>query len=981
MHGRPQQDKKHVAIDDNEPFLATFEQVPVGLALMTWSGLWLRVNHRFAELLNYTPEELLQRTDQQITHAQDLPAHLDHMRQLRNGATHTFSMDKRLVRKNGTCLWVRITVSPLLMPPKGAERLVVVIEDIHERKLIEQQQATEHAVARILAEAPLSATAIPQILEAICRGYKWDWGTIWTIVPGQQTLHAEGIWHEPALDARKLEDATRQMTFAIGNGLPGQAWAENRVIIVEDIAREAGFIRHRLAHQTGLHGAACFPLHHGHEILGVMEFFCQSTVQPEKHLIDTIAVAGELVGQYFYRKRTMETIRQSEERFRSLVAATAQIVWTTCPHGWFTDESVPWCGFTGQTREQARGQGWLQALHPDDRQQAMDEWNAAVASKRLYKAEYRLRRYDGVYRHMIARGVPIIGPEGEIREWVGTCTDVTDRKQAEAFRDSQNRILELVATGKELPEVLASLIQTVEQQCQGVRGSVLMLDEDRLHLRHFIAPNLPPAYQQAVDGFMIGPNAGSCGTAAYTGKPVIVRNIQTDPRWDGGRELARTFNLVACWSQPIFSPQQQVLGTFALYPSEPRGPDPMEQQLIESAAHLAGIAIERHRAETALRNAKEAAETANRAKDHFLAVLSHELRTPLTPVLVEVAMMEEANKLSPTAREEIALIRRNVEMEARLIDDLLDLTRISRGKIDLHPEIMDVHQALQQTLSICRSDIHAKNLHITLNPDAQTHIVRADPARMQQVFWNLLKNAIKFTQDGGRITLQTRNGPPLNHNHAPSLIVEVTDTGIGIDPQIIPRLFQAFEQGERSITGRLGGLGLGLAISRAIIDLHGGKLTASSPGKNKGATFSVELSTVARKEHPTPEPIAPAQPAQKTSRVLLVEDHDDTRRVMTRLLRSFGHTVLAAASVREAVGILDREPVDVLVSDLSLPDGSGHDIMNYIKGRLPIQGLALSGLGMEEDLAHSSQSGFRRHLIKPIKPRELDDAIRQLVGS
>ncbi len=244
---------------------------------------------------------------------------------------------------------------------------------------------------------------------------------------------------------------------------------------------------------------------------------------------------------------------------------------------------------------------------------------------------------------------------------------------------------------------------------------------------------------------------------------------------------------------------------------------------------------ERRQAQLALQKAKQEAEEANRAKDQFLAMLSHELRTPLTPVLMTIASLRRQTDISDELRRDLEVLQRNVELEALLIDDLLDLTRITNGKLELRLDEVDVHVELEHALNISEADVAAKNLSVTRRFKAPKHHCWADAARLQQVFWNLVKNAVKFTAPGGEIVVQTRN------DSAHNIVVEFIDTGIGIAPELLPRIFDAFEQGGRSITGQYGGLGLGLAISKRVIDLHGGTITAHSEGTGRGARFAVTL--------------------------------------------------------------------------------------------------------------------------------------------
>ncbi|HEY8667472.1 MAG TPA: PAS domain S-box protein [Tepidisphaeraceae bacterium] len=388
---------------------------------------------------------------------------------------------------------------------------------------------------------------------------------------------------------------------------------------------------------------------------------------------------------------------------------------------------------------------------------------------------------------------------------------------------------------------------------------------------------------------------------------------------------------------------------------------------IVGVSKIARDITEQNRVRRELQEAKEAAELASRAKDDFLSVLSHELRTPLTPVLAAVSFIEHDPALSPELREDIEMIRRNIEMQARLVDDLLDVTRISRGKVQLHFEALDAHAAIRNAVSMLQSDLDAKGLALTMMLRARDFHIWGDPGRLQQVFANILGNAIKFTPSDGSITVRSSN-------EGKRLRIEITDTGVGIEPDLLPRLFRPFEQGERSITRKFGGLGLGLSIVRSLVELHHGSVSAASGGTNQGATLAVEFETVAPvrgSDHMAP---ADAE-GRKACRILLVEDHGDTREVMGRLLGSFGFVVTTAGSVREALALAERETFDLLVSDIGLPDGSGMEIMRHLKANQQIKGIALSGYGQDFDLRNSREAGFEQHLTKPVNFKILREAI------
>ncbi len=393
---------------------------------------------------------------------------------------------------------------------------------------------------------------------------------------------------------------------------------------------------------------------------------------------------------------------------------------------------------------------------------------------------------------------------------------------------------------------------------------------------------------------------------------------------------------------------------------------------------------ERHQLEENLRAAKNSAdrakgiaELANRAKDYFLAVLSHELRTPLAPVVMGVSMLQDRPDLDRQMRETLEMVRRNAEMEARLIDDLLDVTRIARGKVELHKRRVDLATVIDYAVEVCRPDIEARRLvlAVDMGPDAP-YWVEADSTRLQQVFWNLLKNAVKFTPHEGRVAIRCRLDGP---GH---VVAEVSDNGIGIDAEALPRLFRAFEQAERSLQRQFGGLGLGLAISKAMVEMHGGSIEARSEGPNKGATFRVRLPLSVGAGQPAARaPAKPSKHALGPLRILLVEDHGATAQMMRQVLSADGHQVETAGDAATALELAGRRPFDLLISDLGLPDSSGHDLMRQFRVRgYKFPGIALSGYGQEEDIQRSLEAGFAAHLTKPASRQCLADSIASVMA-
>jgi CheY-like chemotaxis protein/two-component sensor histidine kinase len=322
------------------------------------------------------------------------------------------------------------------------------------------------------------------------------------------------------------------------------------------------------------------------------------------------------------------------------------------------------------------------------------------------------------------------------------------------------------------------------------------------------------------------------------------------------------------------------------------------------------------------------------------------------------------------------MLRRNIELEARLIDDLLDLTRIAKGRIQLNNETVDVHDLLRSVQGICQSDLNAKQIRATVRLDAKHHYVHADSARMQQVFWNILRNAAKFTAERGEVEIVTSDDP------SGRVRVTIIDNGIGMSLETLDRLFRPFEQGDDDISKRYGGLGLGMAISKALLDVQDGTIEAQSEGPGTGARFTVTMPTVpALRPAPTTPTGGRAAPMQPALRILLVEDHIDTARAMSRLLRSLGHDVQTAGTVAAAVESMDGDRFNLIISDIGLPDGTGIDFIRRVRQRSDVPAIALTGFGMEDDINKCREAGFTVHLTKPVNFQKLELVVQQVATS
>ncbi len=444
--------------------------------------------------------------------------------------------------------------------------------------------------------------------------------------------------------------------------------------------------------------------------------------------------------------------------------------------------------------------------------------------------------------------------------------------------------------------------------------------------------------------------------------------------------LARELGLRSAMYAPL-SARGRLLGviTFGMAGSGRRYAA-ADLRVAEDLARQSAMAVDNARLYQEAQQARIDAEAANNAKDDFLAVLSHELRTPLTPVLLAVSALQENPATRQELRPIVEMIRHGVQLQAHLIDDLLDVTKIARGKLTLQSRLIDVHELIGRTVEICRDTIDSGKIRLVQELGSVRPWVMGDQARLHQVVWNLLKNAAKFTPAEGCVTIRTVDAGP------ETVSIEVTDTGLGIDPTVLPRIFEAFEQGESKVTRRFGGLGLGLAITRALVVAHCGTIAAESDGKGKGATFRVTLPVAPEGiPNPTRDPSLssadlPVFVAPMQHRILLVEDDPATLALLGRLLGRQGHLVEQASDCASAVAKAKSSGFDLLVSDIQLPDGTGHELLGRLNAIRPVRAIALTGFGMDHDIRQASESGFDAHLTKPIEFTQLLAAIDRVMA-
>jgi PAS domain S-box-containing protein len=700
-------------------------------------------------------------------------------------------------------------------------------------------------------------------------------------------------------------------------------------------------------------------------------------------------------------QRRQETLRQSEARFHAILENSPAVVTMKDTAGRYLMVNRRFATLFAIEESQVVGKTDFDLFPPATAEQLAASDRRVVEGGRPIEFEELVHHQDQKRTYLSVK-FPLFSADGSIMAICSKSTDITDRKHAEehrlrlarqaALRADVSMALALNETA--LATILEHCVQAQVRHLEVARAGIWTLDAAGQTLVLQASAGASPDLDAAVHRIPVG--SSLIGAIGRDHRPHWTSN-RDDPDPIDPREPWARGGMVAFAGYPLIV-EDRILGVMALAASHPFEADTLES--LAGLAELIAQGIERKRLEIERidllareRAARAEAEEANRAKDQFLAVLSHELRTPLTPILASVSALLDEPETSPEVRSVLELTHWGIELESRLIDDLLDITRIIRGRLSLHPETTDAHFLLLRAEEICRPEIEAGRITLRRELAAVEHHVDADPARLEQVYWNLIKNAVKFSPRGGTLTIRTRNQSMPRSGSATEvaeLVVEIADTGIGIEPAVLPTIFDAFTQAEAGQVRRFGGLGLGLAISRSVVEAHGGRIVATSAGKDQGATFTIHLATVPSASRGEPVPATPAsmvnsQPCPSTSqrsmlKILLVEDDGPTLKVMTRLLGKAPYVVKTANTIATALEAASEADFDLIISDIGLPDGSGLELMRQIRDRYAARGIALSGYGMEEDIRKSREAGFLAHLTKPVDFQKLQVAIAQVLS-
>ncbi|WP_239700530.1 ATP-binding protein [Massilia sp. 9096] len=724
------------------------------------------------------------------------------------------------------------------------------------------------------------------------------------------------------------------------------------------------------------------------------------------------------------RKSAEDTLRQSEEVLRALANTIPQLAWMAQADGaivWFNER---WFEYTGTTPDQVVGAGWHLTVEPSVLPVVVERWETMIRTGDPFEMEYPIRAADGSYRWFLTRVNPVRDRHGRVLRWFGTNTDVDQVKRAEQALRDESHVLELLnSTGSALASTrdLRSLLQSAAEAATGVAGArhgaflyhgreAGADGNDGNDGKMFTLFTVSGASPAEFEPFGEGGANGLFGPLPASGGAVLVRSsdVLHDPRFQGALPLAAPTGhppVRSYLAVPVAAPSGEVLGTMFFGHPEPGVFTDRTERIVRGIAAQAAVAIDNARLYEAAqraaeerkvlleseRNARQDAERNSQMKDEFLSTLSHELRTPLSAILGWAQVLRRGGRDQNDFQKGLQTIERNARAQAQLIEDLLDMSRITSGKVMLDMQITAPATFVDAAIETVRPAADAKDIRIEKHYAEDPGVVAGDPARLQQVVWNLLSNAIKFTPRGGQVTIE------VGRNDA-NVTVTVRDNGVGIKPEFITHVFERFRQADASMTRRHGGLGLGLAIVKHLIEQHGGTVRAESAGEGQGASFTIELplakqqpSTAAARARAAMIRSAAPSPAEPVVRdlsginVLVVDDDRDNRELIKRILGDCGATVRIAASARDAMEQLRQAVPTLLITDLGMPDVDGFELLDWVRrlersegGQVPA--IALTAFARSEDRLRALEAGFSAHISKPVEPSELIATVASIVA-
>ena len=583
---------------------------------------------------------------------------------------------------------------------------------------------------------------------------------------------------------------------------------------------------------------------------------------------------------------------------------------------------------------------------------------------------------------------PIRNARGDIIGASKIARDITERRQSEEqLRDSRNRVAAEAGALARLSEASTRLwrcgtlqagwdeiLRTVKSLTGAEKGNVQLVSADGKTLSIVAQEGFDDAFLATFEDVSVDDRRAACGRALATARTVVIEDVMADHDYEAFQDIARHAGYRAVISVPLFGAGGEKLGAISVHFPQPHRPREAEMRRLQLYCRQASDFIQRIRLEQTLRASQAALQEADRRKNEFLALLSHELRNPLAPIRYALAVIGRPELNGEQKARSEAIIERQVAHMSRLLDDLLDISRITRGTLELKRSRVELAEVISTAVEAAQPFMNDKRhtLRVSLPPHPVP--IDADPVRLAQVFSNLLINAAKYTAEEGRVELAVTNGQP-------DVTVTVRDNGIGISPEMMPKLFTLFSQAHTTLERSETGLGVGLALVRGLVNLHGGSVSARSEGLDRGSEFVVSLPIGDVWEPPPRENGASRASAARSLRVLVVDDNRDAADSCATLLELEGHRTATAYSGNACLTLGGAFRPQAVLLDIGLPDVNGYDVARRIRATewgSRVYLVAITGWGQDADRERAFDSGFDRHLTKPVTPQVIETLLREL---
>ncbi|MGH8517299.1 MAG: GAF domain-containing protein, partial [Panacagrimonas sp.] len=693
---------------------------------------------------------------------------------------------------------------------------------------------------------------------------------------------------------------------------------EGRPFVIDDASSDARLQPATRARYRAFDVRAliCVPLQRAGRLVAAMAIHHAAPRRWRQDEIALVHAVSHRCWESLERARAESERRMGDARFRALVEGAAQIVWTTDREGRVVEPLPSWCAFTGQVAAQVMGDGWFDAVHPDDRERVRRIWRQALESGHTFEGEFRVHKALDGWRWMHARGHAVVDDDGTVREWIGMNVDVSERKRIERRDAFLVRLDDAVRSLSDPEEVATSVLRLLGEHLHAQRATYLEVDAEG-QVFSVVRDHAPGLLELHGRTFRLEEFGSGAGEALRGGRGFVT----PDPAAADGSDLVGASveeGGSAVLVVPLFR-HRRLAAAVGLVRLMPRHWQEEEIDLARAVIHRAWESIERARLARDLREAHE-------RKDDFIAMLAHELRNPLAPLRNGLQVLRRAPDAMP-ARRVHQMMERQVDQLVRLVDDLLDVSRITRGKMELRMEPQALSGVLTVALETARPLIEAARHRLEVDlPEREIH-VRGDAVRLAQIFANLLNNAARYTDDGGRIRLRaTRDGG--------RAVVSVRDSGIGLAPEMCERVFETFQQISRGPNELNSGLGIGLSLARSLTVLHDGRISAHSEGLGHGSEFVVSLPLIAEDTNEA-DANAPAGAACGAhhigQRILVVDDNHDAADAFAALLRVLGADVSVCYRAADALAELERHAPMLAFLDLGMPEINGYELARLIR--------------------------------------------------